>query len=141
MILQYRRGYKGQVSNTVRVRCPVIPKDAIVTQFIELDLTGLLTIRSGYAYDFASGPTIDWPEWIRAASLLHDALCQLHRQAHITDAQRKQADQWFKAILRKNGMLWPRWAIWYKGVRLGSKGDHRPKREYKVTLKLPELEI
>jgi hypothetical protein len=138
VILYYRKGYKLQVAkHDVIVQCPIRPAKDIVTKFIELTRSGQLTVRHTYAYDGASGPTIDWPEWIKAASLLHDALCQLHADGLITEEQRKQADEWFKAILRKNGMLWPRWFIWYKGVRIGSKGDHEPKTVYKVKLELP----
>ena len=139
LILQYRDGYKGQVAKSLRnIQTPIRPAKDIVTEFIELTMGGFLSIKSAYAYDFVSGG-IDWPEWVKAASLLHDAICQLHAEGHITDEQRKQGDKWFKDILMVNNKwMWVRWNIWYRGVRIGSKDGSSVRPIHKVKLKLPE---
>jgi hypothetical protein len=140
--LRYRKGYKGQVVEvTPKILTPIRPKANIVTEFIQLTVDGLLTIESAYAYDFASGPTIDYPEFIRAAALLHDALCQLHAEGYLDDSQRKQADEWFKDILMTNSKwLWLRWKYWYRGVRIGSKDGSSIRPTHTVTLKLPRVD-
>jgi hypothetical protein len=123
----------------VQFRVPIYPKEDIKTQFIDLTTAGLLTIKIGYAWDYASGPTINYPRrHVIGQSLGHDALCQLHDEEHLDDHQRKQADKWFYQALKVNGMPWFRRKYWYMGVRIGSKkGKHEPKKVHSVIMKLP----
>jgi hypothetical protein len=77
---------------------------------------GQLHIRAGYAWDGASGPTIDTKAMIKA-SLLHDALYQLIRAHRLPLTLREECDNIFHWYLRKFGMS--KFRAWYvrKGVR------------------------
>lgn len=57
--IRYRSGYKYQLAEGCTVRTGIFPPEEIVTEFISLNTLGVLSIRRGYAWDGASGPTID----------------------------------------------------------------------------------
>lgn len=142
MILYYQKGFKGQVSKRIRVQTPIFPKTNVERTWASLDVEGVLTIEKGFAYDFASGPTIDKPDWIKAAAAIHDALCYLHRKDLINEHQRKQADKFFYALLKLNGpsFIWYlRWRYWYRGVRLESNREHKPKPVHRIEFKVPGM--
>ena len=81
--IRYRSGYKYQLVNDYRVQLIHIRPDSdIVTEFLELDRTGLLLIKHGYAWDGPSGPTFDTKNFMRG-SLVHDALAQLVRDGYL----------------------------------------------------------
>ena len=120
--IRYRSGFKYQLVNDYRVRVDIFPDYDIVTEFIELDRSGALTIRHGYAWDGASGPTFDSKNFMRG-SLVHDALAQLMRDAHL------DREEWFtptnielRKICSEDGM-WSVRAWWvFIGVEyLGGK--------------------
>ena len=136
--LHYRKGYKGQVDKTLEIQTPLRPAKDIETEYLLLVTTGLLTISKGYAYDFASGPTIDYPEWIRAAALPHDALCQLFREGYLDADDRRTTDKWFRRILKANGMNPIRREVWYRGVRLEAGTEAGPKETHMIDLEIPE---
>ena len=120
--IRYRSGYKYQLVADYRVRVDIVPDYDIETEFVQLDRSGVLTIRHGYAWDGPSGPTVDTKTFMRG-SLVHDALSGLLRDAYL------ERDKWFTAVnreLRKicleDGM-W-RFRVWciYIGVQyLGGK--------------------
>ena len=134
MTIFYRDGYKGQLAKTAIFQCPyeLHPPNSIYTEFIRLDCLGEMTIRSGYAWDYASGPTFD-ANWMpghkkaKTPSLIHDCFCQLIRQGHLSSEFRKPADKWFYQLLLERKMWRPRAWVWYRGVRLGSKHAQKPK--------------
>lgn len=103
MQIQYRRGYKYQLAQTFRLQTEIKPDSAVQSEFISLDLTGLLTLNAGYAWDGVSGTVVDTNKNLRA-SLVHDALYQLIRQNYLSlIPYRNQADLLFKAILIEDG--------------------------------------
>lgn len=53
------QGYKYQLAEDDWLQTNIIPPSPIDLQFITLDMTGRLGLRSGYASDGPSGPTID----------------------------------------------------------------------------------
>lgn len=142
--IKWRDGYKAQLTEDVAFYVPIYPKEDIVSDDGQISLTraGYLTMRSHYAWDVASGPAVDWPlRHVIGQSLGHDAICQLHDEGHLTDAERKQGDRWFYSVLKINGMPWVRRKLWYRGVRIeAKKGRHRPRRVRSVVMKLPEKE-
>lgn len=81
-----------------------------VTEYILLHTDGKLTIRSGYAWDGPSGPTIDTKNFMRGA-LIHDALYQLIRMTHLPPKYRRIADDILYELCRKDGMS--RFRAWY----------------------------
>jgi len=137
MTIFYRDGYKGQLAKTAIFQCPyeLHPPNSIYTEFIRLDCLGEMTIRSGYAWDYASGPTFD-ANWMpghkkaKTPSLIHDCFCQLIRQGLMDDVQdaRKHADKFFYQLLLDRKFWKPRAWLWYRGVRIGAKSnEQKPK--------------
>ena len=80
--IRYRRGYKYQLVNDYRVQTSIMPGSDIETEFVQLDRSGVLTIRHAYAWDGPSGPTFDSANFMRG-SLVHDALAGLMRDGYI----------------------------------------------------------
>ncbi len=113
----YRGGYKYQLVEEYSVSTDVIPEEDVRTDFIDLDLTGRLVIRRGYAWDGPSGPTIDTSDFMRG-SLVHDALYQLMRGGKISKARwRDAADRLLRHMCRDDGMGFIRAWVVYQGVR------------------------
>ena len=76
-----------------------------------------LLVRAGYAWDGASGPTLDTDDTM-LASLVHDALYQLIRLGVLPTSARKPADKILYRIGRAKGMHWIRVGAWYVALRL-----------------------
>lgn len=115
--IRYSDGYKYRLEASYRVQTGLRPADNVVTAWCSLDTEGWLTIAAGYAWDGASGPTIDSPSSMRP-SLVHDALYQLMR-LRLLDHQacREHADKLFYQQLVEDGMSKVRARGWYIGVR------------------------
>ena len=84
------------------------------TPFIELT-GGRIIIKKGYAWDGASGPTIDTKSSMKA-SLVHDALYQLIRLKLLPFSYKAIADKNFYNICLQDGMWKWRAKLWYKVV-------------------------
>jgi len=117
--ITYKSGYKYQLKQNYSVVIPIKPHAAIASEFITLAVDGTLAIKSGYAWDGPSGPTIDTLNFMRG-SLVHDALYQLMRERHLDAAtNREKADRLLQEHCKEDGMTSIR-AWWvYQGVRLG----------------------
>ena len=115
--IKYRSEYKHQLSAAYNVTIPIQQPKVIETEFINLDPTGKLFVKKGYAWDGPSGPVPDTRENMRA-SLVHDALYQLMRNNELSKRTwRKTADQIFKEICKDDGISVYWASIWYKGLR------------------------
>jgi hypothetical protein len=115
--IRYGCGYKYQLRETYSVQTAIRPAQAIHTEYIDLSLDGLLTIREGYAWDGPSGPTVDTPSFMRG-SLGHDALYQLLRMGLLPHSDRALADLELRKWCLEDGM-WKARAWWvYHGVDL-----------------------
>lgn len=88
------------------------------SRLIELDRSGLLTIKEGFTWDFGSGPAIDTPDMVYG-SLAHDALYRLMILKVIPWNQRRKIDRYFQCLLKEAGMGWMRRQWVYAGVRVG----------------------
>jgi hypothetical protein len=117
--IEYRSGYKYQLARDYGVKVSVRPDRDIDTEFIRLTTGGMLFVRKGYAWDGPSGPTVDTDNFMRG-SLVHDALYQLMRNRHLSDARwRDEADLELKRMCIEDGMSSIR-AWWvHRGVRVG----------------------
>ncbi len=82
----------------------------IETDYLALEVDGVLLIKKSYAWDGASGPAIDTADFMRG-SLVHDALYQLIRLGLLAKKYRKRADQLLRKICREDGM--PFWRAFY----------------------------
>jgi hypothetical protein len=124
--IEYKSGYKYQLKSTYTVLLPFQPKFDIVTHYIIFNVLGECAIKTGYAWDGPSGPTIDTPSFMRG-SLVHDALSQLMRYGHLNPIiYRKPIDKLLISMCKEDKM----WALrrkWvYAGVRLGGGASSRP---------------
>ena len=85
-LLYFKRGYKYQVARDYRIKLAVIPYEPICLPFVLMDTAGDTIIKTGYAWNGASGPTVDTRNTM-AGSLVHDLLYQLIRleigRAHV----------------------------------------------------------
>jgi len=117
--ITYKSGYKYQIKQSYSVVIPIKPDALITSEFITLATDGTLSIKSGYAWDGPSGPTVDTINFMRG-SLVHDALYQLMRERQIDAAtHREKADRLLQEHCKEDGMASIR-AWWvYQGVRLG----------------------
>jgi len=87
-----------------------------VRNYFYYSADGTLSIRAGYAWDGASGPTIDTKTTYHG-SLLHDLLYQLMREGIIPRSYRKAADQELRDVCIEHGMYPIRAKLWYLAVR------------------------
>lgn len=122
--IHYRAGYRYQLTAPFRVPVPELPFGSdIDTDYILLRIEKdgpWLRIRSGYAWDGPSGPTVDTSNFMRG-SLVHDALYQLIREGQLPEDTRHAADQLLRRMCREDGMSAIR-AWWvYRAVRLFGK--------------------
>lgn len=85
--------------------------DIFIAGYIYLDKNGLLRIYRGYAWDGASGPTIDTKSSIRG-SCIHDALYQLIREGLLDISLRESADIILEKVCIEDGMFSWRAAYW-----------------------------
>ena len=115
MNIKYKSGYKYQLVEDYSIACS-IPGTYKISRYVLLE-NGVLTVYSGYAWDGASGPTIDTENSMRA-SLVHDALYQLMREGNLAKSYRIVADEMLHSLLLEDGMSWIRAWYWYRGVRM-----------------------
>lgn len=115
-MIKYKAGYKYQLAADFRVAVPIMGH-TISQGPIKLTVQGWLTIKKGYAWDGASGPAIDTPNFMRG-SLVHDALYQLMRYGRLSAAEhRDTADKLLRAMCIQDGM-WKLRAWWvYRAVK------------------------
>lgn len=119
--IEYEAGYKYKLKKRACFITDILPSDDIKTDFIKLSKSGILFVEPGYAWDGASGPTIDTKSSMRA-SLLHDALYGLMRDKLLSgEPIRRKADMQFYILLKKDGMLKIRAKVWYRSVRRWAK--------------------
>jgi hypothetical protein len=119
-VIKYREGYKFQLAETYSLRI-CIPGYDIATEFISLNCEGVLTIKSGYAWDGCSGPAWNDRTNMRGG-LVHDALYQLMRMGLITDNLRCVADHMLREICIQDGMGKLRAWYYFAGVDHLAKG-------------------
>ena len=131
--IEYKSGYKYQLVSTYKVSIPLLLAGSIQTQFITLTMEGLLTVRSGYAWD---GPTwlADTKNAMRA-SLVHDALYQLMRSGRLDlNLHRNNADKLFRVICREDGMGYLKAFIAYRGLFLFARSAADPKNQKPIII-------
>jgi hypothetical protein len=85
--------------------------------FIYVYPNGQVKVKAGFAWDGASGPTIDTIDSVCAA-LGHDVMYKLMGQKLLPSSYKDEADQWFYMRLVNDGMVGFRAFAWYKAVRL-----------------------
>lgn len=135
--MYYQDGYEKWLKEDYLIKLPFSPDEDIITDWISFFKNGILLLKKGYAWDGASGPTIDTKNTV-IASAVHDALYQLMRDDYLSREQyRDKAD----ALLIEHCMEatpswrkpieWARFQYWYAGVRVFAgqaalKGSNKP---------------
>jgi len=115
-MIKYRNGYKYQLAEDFSIELRHNPLVNYESDFLSINISGVLTIKKGYAWDGPSGPTIDTDNSMIGA-LVHDALYQLMRERVINKSFRGYADYEAYLSWRKDGMSFFRARIWYRSVR------------------------
>ena len=128
-MITYMGGYKYQLKEDYSVEVNIRPSEDILSAFIMLTTEGILTVKKGYAWDGASGPTIDTKNSMRG-SLVHDALYQLMREGLLSIDFRYQADRELKIKCIEDGMWKWRanawcWAVWNFAKKSATKKHKR----------------
>ena len=114
--MKFVPGYKYQLAKAEVTKTSIQPEETLTTEWLMLDMDGILTIEKGYAWDGPSGPTYDSRNSLRA-SLIHDALYQLIRLELLPPYHRRAADLDLDRILKEDGMWSLRRWYWIRGVR------------------------
>ncbi len=127
----YRKGYKYQLYEDYVVKIEIKPDQDITTSYIDLSSEGSLRIKTGYAWDGPSGPTVDTLNFMRG-SLVHDALYQLMRENKIDRDKKNYADELLKTMCVEDGMSTIRaWFVYQAVKNFGnSSTDPKNKRPY-----------
>lgn len=131
--LYYSKGYKYQVEKPFTQQTPIIGVE-IEDYYFKLEPSGLLTVKRGYAWDGASGPTWDTPSSM-AASLVHDVFCQLERDCRLDYATwHEKINEFFGDMCKEAGMWAARASVWQAAVNFADAGDpaQGPDREVLV---------
>jgi hypothetical protein len=127
----YKSGFKYQLVDDYEDILPIKPKDPIATPYVVLNSSGYLKIRSGYAWDGPSGPTVDSKNFMRG-SLVHDVLYELMRKDLLPRTMKGPADELLKAMCKEDGM-WSLRAWWVKkGLWLGGKAATLSRNRKKI---------
>ena len=121
--IHYKEGYKYQLSQPYEIHTAIFPATIIEYPFFTLTTSGILQIRSGYAWDGASGPTFDTKDSMRA-SLVHDCFCQMLRNKDLDyELYAPYVHALFKTILLADGMGSLRAWYWHLAVVNARGGD------------------
>jgi hypothetical protein len=118
--IKFRNGYKYQLAENFAVQTTLINQscrilDSNGAEILALRNNGELQISAGYAWDGASGPTLDAQAY--RGSLVHDALYQLMRAGKLPQGTRKYADALMMEICKQDGMPWWRRGYWHFALR------------------------
>lgn len=97
------RGYGVAITGDPKNKCHLSPN-------------GNLVVSKGFEWDFASG-AVDTPDMVKA-SLAHDALCVLIDKGKLPAKEQKNADRYFRQVLKESGTSWFRRWYSYAAVRI-----------------------
>lgn len=128
--MKFKKGFKYQLVADELYQTDILGYD-IDTQFIALGKSGLMVLKTGYACDGPSGPTIDTDDFMRP-SFGHDGLYQLMREEHLPQKYRRQADKLMKKWCIEEGMPKFRADYCYAAVRALASGAALPENKRRV---------
>jgi hypothetical protein len=138
--IKYReiKGWKYQLLETYEIQTTIRPPISLRTDWVILSMDGLLTIRAGYCWDGASGPTWDDKSNLRG-SLPHDAIYQLIRLGMLPLVPNKaKADALLQKHCMEDGMSAPRAWAWLRALTLfGSRKTRAMSSDIPKVLEAP----
>lgn len=123
--IYYQDGYRFQLRSDYTHQLPAdlvsLIEKPIQTQFIDVTIDGLMTQKSGYSWDGASGPTRQTKTFARG-SLVHDGGYQLIREGALPMSARPLLDAELKRICIEDGMNpFRAWYVMLAVSKLGTK--------------------
>jgi hypothetical protein len=113
--IYYRAGYKYQLVKDYLIQLDLRLPEDIVTEYITLTKSGLLTMFRGYAWDGCSGPTYDDKTNMRGG-LVHDGGYQLMRLSLLSQEYKGFFDRLLRSICLEDGMWRIRAWYYFEGV-------------------------
>ena len=116
--LHYKKGYKYISDKQYHQHISIRPQKSISNSFISISPDGQLVIKRCYAWDGASGPTVDTSSSMRP-SIVHDALYQLIREGLLPEKYRDEADKIFYDMCIEDGMWKFRAKYWHYCMKKG----------------------
>lgn len=126
---RYLDGYKLQLQEDCEHNVPQFWLPDFKHEWFSCKL-GRIWVKKGYAWDGASGPTIDC-KYTAYPSLIHDVLYQAMGLGLMPNDSyfRKKTDVLFRQLLKRDGMGFARRWVWYYAVRsFGPKQGSKPKK-------------
>jgi len=120
-LLFKKRAYKYQVLRDFTIYTALCGFD-VTNEWYFLTPEGWLTIRKGYAWDGASGPTWD-DETNYVASLVHDVFYQMMRRGELPQSCKEYADDLLQTMMVERGASEIRAKIYHDGVTIGGKSS------------------
>lgn len=130
--IKYSAGYKYQLREDAWFKTTCRPPEMVETTFLTLRPDGWLHIKTGYAWDGASG-AIDTDSIMRG-SLFHDAMYQLLRSGLLPAIYKGVADIKFQRCCIEDKMFKVRAHYVYKAVeKLGTRST-LPKNKKKILI-------
>ena len=119
-MIYYREGYKYQLAEDYEIQTPI--KATLKHDYYTLTKSGKLKVKKGYAWDGASGPTMDTKDSM-SPSLVHDVFCQAMKLELLSynDWQDK-VNEFFREHLKACGMGSFRAWYWYRAVEFADAG-------------------
>jgi len=119
--------YQVRISLLIQTQITGIDVNTEIMEYLGLDVSGLLFIKSGYAWN---GSNWSSDKHAMIASLVHDALYQLMRLELLSRTMfRKPADALYRDLCIAEGMSKIEAAIRYRGLRWFGKGSTYPKKK------------
>ena len=130
--MKYSSGYKHQVRETFSVQLMYIHTSTeIDTWYCKLSVSGMLTVKRGFAWDGASGPTWDTKATMTPACV-HDCLAKLIRTGCLKHSVWRHADYELEHLMKQRGVWKIRRRIWMKGLKLTGGSYAASKNKKKV---------
>ena len=133
--MKYQEGYKYKLVEEEAIFTPFCPPKDIRTElidFLKAGDGGVLIVRKHYAWDGASGPTIDTKNSM-TPSLMHDAMYQLMREGLLDPKEYKEpADKLLQSMCQDRGMSPLRAWGWYRSLHRWGGSSTLPENERPV---------
>ena len=110
--------YKYEVIEDYSVKLHFDTGEFIMSKYFILSADGWLTIKSGYRWDGASGPTIDTISTMRA-SAIHDAIYQMIRERLLSMDYKELGDRELNIVMQEDYHPTNWFERWWSGFRAG----------------------
>lgn len=115
--IKYTSGFKYQIAEDFTIQTGIKPEIPARWLFVELEPSGWLKIKKGFASDGPSGKITIHTKSSMVAAFVHDALYCLMKRELLSRKYKEAADLLFYRLLLEDGMWKWRADLWYDAVR------------------------